>query len=208
MSIHRGMTAAAVALTLVLAGCDGGSDPDPAPTVTTSGTSSTSTATADPVEAIVPLAGEKDAPLDWTLGNGVDAEDPAVNVARQFQTLWLVAPLSAEWSDEAKLSSAAAALTDGKVLTSDKIDEWSSGDKTPAKAPVRLLVQGSETEGTTATVWTCVDPNAALGLDDTGSALVQIKLAVLDGAWKVTSYDQNTPGAPERVRACNDFDGA
>jgi hypothetical protein len=207
MSTHRGMTTAALGLVLALAACSG-SDADPTPAVTTSSASPTSTPTAASAGAVVPLDGEKDAPMDWTLGEGVDAEDPAVDVARQFQTLWELAPISSKWSDEATLTSAAAALTDGAVVTSDTLDEWASSDKTAAEAPVRLLVQAAETSGTAATVWTCVDPNAALGLEDTGSALVEIKLAVVDGTWKVTSYDQNTPGAPERVRACNDFDGA
>jgi hypothetical protein len=200
-------TTAALALALMLAACSG-SDSDPTPVVTTSSASPASTPTVAAAGAVVPLAGEEDAPMDWTLGEGVGAKDPVVDVARQFQTLWELAPLSVEWSDEATLTSAATALTDGDVVTSDKVDEWTSGDKTPAEGPVRLLVQAVETNGTTATVWTCVDPNDALGLEDTGSALVEIKLGVINGTWKVTSYDQNTPGAPERVRACNDFDGA
>jgi hypothetical protein len=176
--------------------------------VTSSSESPPPAPTADPAGSVVPLVGEEDAPMDWTLGEGVDAEDPVVDVARQFQTLWEVAPFSVEWSDQTKLKTVAAVLTDGDVVTSDNLDDWTKGDKTPADSPVRLLVQATETDGKTATVWTCVDPNAALGLEDTGSALVEIKLALLDGTWKVTSYDQNTPGAPERVRACNDFDDA
>jgi hypothetical protein len=202
------MTVAALALALLPAACHSGSDTDPTPAVTSSSESPPPTPTADPAGAVVPLVGEKDAPMDWTLGEGVDAEDPVVDVARQFQTLWEVAPVSVEWSDRVKLTSAAAVLTDGDVVTGDNLDEWANSDKTPAESPVRLLVQATETDGKTATVWTCVDPHAALGLEDTGSALAEIRLALLDGTWKVTSYDQNTPGAPERVRACNDFDDA
>jgi hypothetical protein len=208
MSIHRGIAvAAALTLALMTASCSSDDDPGPTPAATTPTTATpTPGPTADPAGKAVPLDGEKDAPIEWTVGGGVDAKDPVVEVARRLQSLWVLAPLSAEWSDEAKIKSAADALTDGKVLKDFRLDEWTDRDKAGGKAPVRLLVQAPEVDGEKAVVWTCLDPNAAFGIEKTsGSALVEIKLAVIDGAWKVTSYDQNTPGVPDRVQICQDF---
>jgi hypothetical protein len=197
---------AAATGTLLRAGCT-----SPAPAPSSSTPAAPDSAGVDPAASGVPVDGDENLTLEWEYMPGADPSDPVVDVARRTAALIWLAQGSAAWNDAARIEAASAALTDESTesISADAAQKWAADAKSALNYPVRVLVQPPQFGGETASVFLCPDLSTFVQKEPvpgSGTGITRIDLAVIDGYWKTTSYDQNTSDwTHEDYQHCKDF---
>jgi hypothetical protein len=201
MSIHRGIVATATLVALLATGaCDGGgsdepTDPTPSPS-STSASPTAAEASADPRIAAIPVDGNDDVEVTWSLDDGVDAKDPIVDVGRRTLALVYLSTFSPQWRSDAAIEKVSDALgaDDDAVLEATR-GTREAPDPKAAKGPVTIVVQPPQVSGDTAVLWMCLDAGPAYdgGRASTSNSgrLASVTLTVVDGTWKAASYSLN-----------------
>lgn len=210
MLSSRGLTAAvAASIALLVAGC---SDDEPSPTPTPTPSRS---ATADPAGHIVPLDGDQNLRIEWTLEKAASADDPVVEVARRTVVLSLLGKRSPLWTTDRTYASASKALTTTPTVL-DYFGELTPNDR-PAdpilKGRVRALLSAPRNDGgKTALVYACLDQRKVIGppSNSPGPTTVRIDLKEQAGTWRASSVDANfnvgaAPGVSSFIERCKKF---
>jgi hypothetical protein len=96
-----------------------------------------------------------------------------------------------------------------KSISGEDAHRWGTADKPRLPYPVRVLVQPPQIDGATASVFLCPDLSTFVQeepIPGSGTGITRIDLAVIDGYWKTTSYNQNTSDwTLEDYQHCKDF---
>lgn len=82
-----------------------------------------------------------------------------------------------------------------KSISGEDGHRWGTADEPKLPYPVRVLVQPPQIDGDTASVFLCPDLSTFVQeepIPGSGTGITRIDLAVIDGYWKTTSYNQNT----------------
>jgi hypothetical protein len=197
--------AATAIAALLLAGCTTAA---PAPSTPSP---SAPAVTVDPAASAVPVDGDEDLALQWEYMPGVDPSDPIVDAARRTAAVIWLAQGSAAWNDAGRIAALSKALTDqsAESISLDNARKWAAADKPKLTYPVRALVQPPQVDGARASVFLCPDLSTFVNeepVPGSGTGITRIELAVMDGYWKTTSYDQNTSNwTQEDYQHCKEF---
>ncbi|MFJ3956658.1 hypothetical protein [Arthrobacter sp. NPDC090010] len=200
------LAAALAVIGLTTTGCNG-NDPRPSPTPTASVSYSATTpataATADPAGDVVPLTGDAELRFQWSFAQGAAPADPSVEVAQRLIVLIDLGYGSPSWTDVAKIRTAAAALTTGKVVSEREIKWWSDPRKKPATGVMRVLIDAPQPHGSAVTLFTCTDLRGvpAITTGTTTDQTTRIELVEDNGAWRAVSYDNNASWTSPTERA-------
>lgn len=207
------MLAGLTIVAAVTTSCTGGSGDGSSTSDTTA--APPAVATMDDQARAVPVDGNAFVPLSWTLPEGVNGDDPVVDVARRTTALLLLTELAPDWDDLGKNQALARALTDSsdQSISPTRMAERIGSGKDGIDYPIRLLVQPPRIDGATAVVFVCMDASAAAPGDlasepvpGSGSGIVRLELRAEDGYWRTTSYNQNTSQwTKEDYQICQDF---